>query len=267
MSKTFTAKCVFGLGVTSSTDFVRLAARYKPLRDIGIEYINASTQKYPSRAGVVVFEGVRELFRCVAKIKPHQVLVVSEIPSLIKEVADWVALDFDNTRSFEFNFKPVDITAVIRAVRSKTLSVTSSVTTYDNLGYHVDRVSSSDKFIASWLALTSALAFNRRDIIKRGMVRFLGNKRCNPAIVISAVQDAVKGTTLFDEQVKQFVDLFEANANAYHQAINSELAPAISSKRFGVDQYAITYMKRMLRSTEVTNARLVRNESRIETAS
>ncbi len=103
--KKFTCKALLGLGITSPTYLLGVLSRHKIIRSMLIEIVDAATYKYPTKADIVVFASLRELIRFVESIRETQVVVVSDVPTLLREISDVVPLDFDNRRSFEFNFK------------------------------------------------------------------------------------------------------------------------------------------------------------------
>lgn len=258
----FTCKIIFGLGVTSVSDFVALMSKYKLVKEKGIQYVNANTTIYPKKAGLVVFSGVRELFRYHKSIRETQVLVVSEIPTVLKEVKDIVPLDYDQQRSFEFNFKEVDPHTVLLALRSKTVRITSEFTSYDNLGYHVERVKNTGDFIASYIALTSNLPFNVRTSIRRLLQKFFQAKKPHADTVISGVKDLCQDYSVKSE-IQRFAELFSEQAEAYHAAINHAGNIASVSKQYEVDQYAVAYLKKMIRSFTIVDERNRKSNVRV----
>lgn len=253
-SNSFTCKCIFGLGITSVAGFVELMSKYKAVKELGIFYANANTVTYNKKAGLVVFDGVREVFRFHKMIRSTQVLVISEIPTVLKELSDVVPLDFDQQRSYEFNFKQVNPQEVLKAMKSKTLTMESKFVGYNNLGYHVERVKSTGDFIASYLALTSSLPFDRRTAVRKTMLKFFQSKKPKADIVTNGITDICKDFNLKNE-ITTFNSLFKKQADAYYAAVNNIGPITTIAKQLNVDQYAVSYLRKMVRSFNIVSER------------
>lgn len=254
LSSSFTCRIIFGLGITSVTDFIALASKYKPIKEAGYSYVTANSTSYNRKVGLVIFDGVRELFKFHKYIREHQIIVVSEIPTILKEVTEIIPLDFDQQRSFEFNFKEIDIHIVLRALRSKTLKITSNFTSFSNIGYHIERVKNTSELMASYISLTSNLPFDKRTLLRRALLKFFKSKKINKSIVSDSVKDICKDFNL-KEEVASFIGKFNKEAEIYHQGVNHAGAVSVVAKQLSVDQYTLAYLRKLVRSFDIVDER------------
>jgi hypothetical protein len=256
MTKTITAKAFFGLGITSVTDFFKLMSRYQLIRDNGVAYINANKLVYDKKAGLVIFDGLREFFRFADSIKENQVIVISEIPTVLKEITDITPLDYDLQRSFEFNFNPADPKPVLRAVSSKTARAITRLVSYNNLGYHIERVKSTSDLMAAFISMTTQMPFDIRSKLRRAMNKFFQTKKCDTKLVTSYVKQLVsESDTKLKDEVNTFIDLFKAQGESYHKAVRLGGQSKVLAKQFGIDPYAINYFRRMQNSLQIVDVR------------
>lgn len=257
MQPTITMRGLFGLGITSVTDFFKLVNKYQVIRDAGIVYINATRMTYDKKATLVIFDGLREYFRFADSIKPNQVIVISDIPTILKEISDLVPLDYDNQRSFEFNFVPVDPKPVIRAVSSKTASVTTRLTGYNNLGYHVERVKNTSDIMAAYIGLTTLLNFDLRSKLRKNLNKFFQEKKCDLRPVINCVTNFVTDNrdSKLKEEAQTFLERFKDQGEAYYKAVRATGQSKVIAKQYGVDPYAINYFRRMQNQLQIVDER------------
>ena len=255
MANKFVCRGLFGLGITSLNDFVALVSKYKAVKDEGITYINSSSFSIPKKTSLVVFESVREIIRFHSQIKPTMVIVVSDTPVILKDIREIVPLDYSNERSFEFNFKEIDIQTVLRAFKVKG-TVTSSFTSYDNLGYHVDRVKSTDgKLLNAYLSVSSSMPFDIRSIFKQAIIKFLTETKPKQDIVTNAIEKLAK-KYIFPEDVKIFNQIFAAEYKNLHGAINSSDMVANAALKFDIDKYAVSYFRKLVKQSQDNQVRL-----------
>lgn len=257
MSKKITMKGLYGLGITSVTDFFKLMTKYQLVRDVGVAYINANRLTYDKKSGLIIFDGLREYFRFADSIREHQVIVISDIPTILKEITDLTPLDFDMQRSFEFNFTPIDTKPVIRSIASKTARVTTTFTGYNNLGYHVERVKNTSDIMAAFIGLTTLLNFDLRNRLRRHLNAFFQEKKCNLKPVIACVQQFIadnRDSKLKDEATT-FITRFEEQGESYYKAVRATGQSKAIAKQYGVDPYAINYFRRMQNQLQIVDER------------
>jgi len=251
----FTCKAILGLGITSVLDFVRLCDKYKALREAGVAYYTATSSKFNKKATIQVFDSVKELFRFVGYINKTHVVVISEVPAILKEIKCMVPLDYDQHRSFEFNFKPVDVSYLSKIARSKTGFVESSLVSNDNLGYHIDRIRNTSDLIATFITLTSNLPFDQRTVIRKALFKFFNAKKPDPSIVTSMIIEIAKTFKVKDE-AKKFNEVFVEEASKYHTAVNIQgNSLSTIANQCGVDTYTLSYMKKLMRNMVIVNNR------------
>lgn len=251
----FTCKAILGLGITSVIDFVRLCDKYKVLREAGVTYYSATTLKFNKKADIQVFDSVKELFRFVHYLKPNHVVVLSEVPTILKEVKGLIPLDYDQQRSFEFNFKQIDPNQIIKIVKSKSLSIESSLVSNDNLGYHIDRIRNTSDMIAAFITLTSNLPFDQRTIIRKALFKFFNSKKVDTKIVTTIISDIAKTFKVKDE-AKKFNDVFTEEGSKYHLAVNTQgTSLSTIANQCSVDTYTLSYMKKLMRNMDIVNNR------------
>ena len=251
----FTCKAILGLGITSVIDFVRLCDKYKVLREAGVSWYSATTFKFNKKANIHVFDSVKELFRFVHHLKPNHVVVISEVPTILKEVKGIIPLDYDQQRSFEFNFKQIDPNFIAKVLKSKTLSVESSLVSNDNLGYHIDRIRNTSDMIAAFITLTSNLPFDQRTIIRKALFRFFNGKKIDTKIVTTVISDIAKTFKVKDE-AKKFIEVFSNEGFKYHQAVNTQgTSLSTIANQCGVDTYTLSYMKKLIRNMTIVKTR------------
>lgn len=259
MTKEITAKAFFGLGITSVADFFKLMTKSQVVREKGVGYINANSLDYNKKAALIIFDGLREFFRFSKEIRAHQVVVISDIPTVLKEIKDIVPLDFDNQRSFEFNFMPIDPKVVIRVLNSKTAEVKTTFTKYSNLGYHVERVKNTSDIMAAYIGLTTLLNFNLRHKLRRSLSKFFQEKKCNVKLVTNLVKQFIDEENAKNSKLKEeamiFIQRFEDQGQDYHKAVRSNTASKVVAKQYGADPYAINYFRRMQTQLQIVDER------------
>ena len=260
----FTCKAVFGLGITSLADFVQLVTKYKAAAESGVDYITATTFSLPKKKNLLVFDSVRELIRLHSHIKSHHVVVVSDTPVILKEINEVVPLDWDNNRSFEFCFKTPDIQLVLKALKSKQ-EVECSFVSYDNLGYHVNKIKGSGEMLNSYLSVTSSMPFDKRKILRTALVAFFRAKRVNFSTIDNAISQIGKAY-VFTDDAKNFLKNFKKHCTEYHAAINSGESASLASKKFNVDQFSVAYFKKLLMQDDLNAERYKKHNVKLKIA-
>ena len=262
MAKSFVCRNLFGLGITSVADFIRLMNKHKLVQEVGIDYVSAASFTFPKKAGLVVFDSIRELIKFNSYLTKDIVAVVSDTPVILKELPEMIPLDYVNNRSFEFSFKEVDPYIVLRALRTKK-SVECDLVSHDNLGYHVNRIRVGGDLINSYISLTGSLPFDARSKVRAALVEYFGDTKPSLKKAIDTINDACKDFN-FDEEVNTFLDKFEVAAPNYLTAVKSEELPAVSAKKLGLDQYTIAYFRKLLSQKVVNDERIKKNNAQIK---
>ena len=262
MAKSFVVKACFGLGVTSVLDFVNTASRYKAVQDVGIDYITAATFSLPKKKGILVFDSLLSFIRFSESLKPSQIAVVSDTPVLLKDIQGFVPLDYSNERSFEFNFKEIDMQLVLRTIKSSKASVVCRLVSRDNLGYHIARIKNSGELLNSYLALTSSMPHDKRSQLREAMVNFFSAKKPDIKGILSSIDQISKSFT-FSSDLEAFKSQLGAKYTSYHEAVNSKDIPAAVAKKYDIDQYAVSYFRRLFSQKAVNEERVRKNNVQV----
>lgn len=263
MANSFTCKALFGLGITSLVDFIKLMAKYKNVKEVGIVYINAASFSVPGSKQIIVFDSIKEIFRLHTQIKAHHVVVISDSPVLLKEIPDVVPLDFSNNRSFEFNFQEIDPHTVLRSLKGKS-TITSKFTNFDNLGYHVNRIKGSGELLNAYLSITSSMPFDKRAILRAAVVKFISDVKPNVKTITSAL-DKLSKTYIFPKDIDNFNSILIKQYKQYHAAINSDLQTENASKKYEVDRYAVSYFRKLVNQKVINDERIRKNNVKFAT--
>lgn len=251
----FTCKAILGLGITSVTDFVALCNKYKALREAGISYYTPSSVKFNKKDHIQVFDSVKELFRFVGALNSSHVVVISEVPAILKEIRGMIPLDYDQQRSFEFNFKQIDVNVISKVLKSKTQTVESALVSNDNLGYHIDRIKNTSDMTAAFISLTSNLPFDQRTVLRKSMAKFFSAKKPDVKVVTDTIAEIAKTFKVKDE-AKKLIEVFTNEGSKYFTAVNAEGTSITTiANQHGVDAYTLSYMKKLMRNTTIVNAR------------
>ena len=258
MANSFICKAIFGLGVTSVADFVRLMSKYKTVKDEGIDYINASSFTLPKNKNLLVFDSVKELFRFNTQIKKNMVIVISDTPVILKEIPDLIPLDYNNDRSFEFNFIEVDPHLVMRMLRNSKQSITSKFVGFDNLGYHVNRIKGTGELINAYLSVTSSMPYDKRSQLREAVVKFFAAKKPNVTVITDSI-DKIGKNYIFSSDIDNFEKQLNLQFKSYHDAVNSPDASAIAAKKFEVEPYAVSYFRKLNNQKVINDERLRKN--------
>ena len=261
---TFTCRGLFGLGITSLADFIRLVTKYKAANDAGVDYITATTFALPKNKNLLVFDSVRELIRLHTHIKPQHVIVVSDTPVILKEIKDVTPIDWDNNRSFEFSFKEPDVQLVLKSLRNKQ-TITSKFVSYDNLGYYVNKVKGSGEMLNAYLAVTSSMPFDKRKILRSSLVAFFKAKKPNATVIDNAIAQIGK-SYVFTDDAKNFFKNFKKNYIDYHAAINSGEPSSVAAKKFKLDAFSVAYFKKLLTQDDLNIERYKKHNVKLKAA-
>lgn len=252
------AKKIFGLGVTQCSSFLIAAKKNAALSEKRIEYVSSISKTWPKKADLVVVDGLKPLIKHNDRIRPNQVIVVSECPALLRQVQHIEALDYNMQRSFEFIFKPFDLRTVNAAFGSKgTVAVDLSST--QTLGYHVDQVRRSDNMVAKFVAMTSNLDFAQRETIYSAFLNMCNQPKYNPGPFYNAI-DRLPENEFIDAAIDEFLDLFDVQGKNYYQAIRSNEPPPVAAKRFGVDSYGVSFFRRKIKAINIAKSRIPKGD-------
>lgn len=250
-------RAIFGLGITSPEHALIRLRSYKRLAEQGsVAYVVASTAKWPIKAKVVVVAGANVLAKWIEKIRTEQVLVISEVPALLRSIGNVVPLDFNTKVSYVFNYVEPDFSKVANAVRG-TAYVKLVYNNVDQLGYVVNNLKKADDTINALIGLLSNVPFLGRSKIYQAITAFFTAPTANTDNLIEVLDTQLKGTTLLDEK-NRFIATFCDHAAAYHAAFNSKLASATAAEKYKVDAYALAYFKTKLNAQEPPKRRLAK---------
>lgn len=257
-----TCKALFGLGITSVTDLIKLCYKYKAIKESGISYYTANTSTFNKKSRIQLFDSLTEFFRFNKYITKDHVVVISDVVTILKEIDHLVPLDYDQNRSFEFNFKTPDVLLIARAIKNKT-TVESKIRSVDNLGYHISRVKNTGPLIAAFIALISNLPFDSRTVLRKALYKFFSAKKANPEIIVDTIDKLKKSFSIKDEANK-FIEEFGKEHKEYYLSVNfminnpKAVAQTVANK-FNVDAYTLTYFRKMIRSIDIVNHRNVKS--------
>lgn len=252
-----TLRALFGLGITSPVYASTRLQKYKAVTSL--EVVTAATKTWPSKAKVVIVTGLNVFARFTAKMQPTQVIVVSDIPSLLSCIDGLVPLDYSRKVSYIFNYCEPDFIKVTKAIKQNN-KVDVAYNKVDQLGYVINNLKKSDDTINSLIGLLSNIGFSGRNRIYLALDKFFTQSKPDINIVIEAIDKEAKDATLETERIK-FTSAFCDNADAYHQAYNSGLATANAAQKFEVDSYALSYFKTKLNALEAPKKRLAKQPS------
>jgi len=255
VAKSFVVRSILGLGITSVTDFVRLMGKYKVARDAGIDYVTAATFTLPKKKNLLVFDSVKQVIRFSPYLKPDMVIVVSDTPVILKEIAGIIPLDYSNERSFEFNFKEIDPHEVLRVLKSNKTRVDCKLVSHDNLGYHVNRIKGTGELLNSYVALTSSMPFDKRSVMREATVKFFTAKKANVTIITDAITKIGKNYA-FGRDIDSFLEKLNKQYKDYFDAVVSKDAAAIAAKKHNVDAYAVSYFRKIMLQKTLNDERI-----------
>lgn len=244
MAKTITCKGLFGLGISSANSVFTRLSKSKSLAPIEFVAIGEILNK--PKAKVVVFDSLKCMLANLSRIKEHQVVIVSDTVVLLQAFPNLVPLDWSNPRSFEFRFVEPNLQLISAAVkRKKTMEF--PYVKLDHLGYYIDSFKQDDDTIQRFLRLLMGLPHNTRERIRESMYHYLIGKA-----KFKAIQETL--TTYVPEEMSelsyQFVELFKTQAPSYREAMESKKAPKAIAKELGIDEYGISFFKKLVRAQD-----------------
>lgn len=241
MSKTVTCRGLFGLGITSSN---HIYTRLNKAKNIEVAFVTIGEVLKKSKANVVIFDSLKSMLDNLGNIRETQVVVVSDTVVLLQAFPNLVPLDWTNPRSFEFRFVEPSIQPIVAATkRKKTMEF--PFVKLDHLGYYIDSFKQDDDTIQRFLRLLMGLPHSTRERIREAIYSYLIGKS-----KFKLIQETL--TTYVPEEMSDlaysFMELFKTQASSYKSAMESKKPPKVLAKEFGIDEYGVSFFKKLIRS-------------------
>lgn len=252
--KTGYAKKLFGLGVTSCADFLNLAYRIKTLSEKDIAYVSSTTSVWPRKATLVVVDGIKQLVKFAEVVNSKQVVVVSDVPVLIRSLSFVEALDYEMEVSFCFNFRPVNIKAVRLALVKTDGEVEVRIRSLNQLGYVIDSLKKTDAMVSLFVATMASVDFTGRGKINNAFVDMCNAAKYDPTKLIASIE-AIKNEYNANE-VAAFVLQFKKSGKDYYEAIRSDLDAKAAAIKHDIDPYGVSYFRKKIRALGIANKRI-----------
>ena len=250
------AKQIFGLGVTSCADFLTLAYKKIKIPENSVAYVSQLTTVWPKRATLVIVDGIKQLAKFSEHVHNKQVVVVSDVPVLIRTLQFVDAIDYEMAQSFEFTFKPVNIQAVRVALARAGGEVEVRIRNTNQLGYVIDSLKKTDALVSLFVATMASVDFTGRGRIYNAFVDMCGKDKYAPSKFVAAIE-AIKSEFNADE-VTAFLLQFSKSGKDYWTAIRSDLDPKAAAAEYDVDPYGISYFRNKIRALGIANNRAKR---------
>lgn len=250
------AKQIFGLGVTSCADFLTLAYKKLKVPENKVSYVSGVTTVWPSRASLVIVDGIKQLAKFSDYIHNRQVIVVSDVPVLIRTLTFVDALDYDMVQSFAFNFKPVNIQAVRVALSRAGGEVEVRINNTNQLGYVIDSLKKTDALVSLFVATMASVDFTGRGRIYNAFADMCAAPKFVSTKFLASVEQA---RNEFNEaEVNAFVMQFNKSGKNYYDAIRSDLDAKAAGEEYDADPYGVSYFRKKIRSLGIANNRAKR---------
>lgn len=242
MGKTVECLGLFGLGITSANTIFTKLNKSKSLEPVLFVPLGGVLKR--SKARVVIFDSLKTFLENISNTMPHQVLIVSDVPVLLQTFPTLVPLDFTNPRSFEFRFNEPNLALVLQAAKRKN-PIEFPMLDMDHLGFYIDTFKQEDDTIQRFLRLLMGLPHNTRERIRESIYAFLVGKA-----KFKVIQETLKTyvPAEMSDLSYQFVELFKTQAVAYREAIESDKPPKVLAKQLKLDEYGISFFKKLVRS-------------------
>lgn len=231
-----TVKAIFGLGITTPNSARCKLDAYKSVSSVG--YVDSSCTVWP-KDPVVVVAGLNVFARFASKMRRSQVLVVSDVPALLRSVEQIVPLDYTNKVSYLFHYIEPDFSIVTKAMKKET-TVDVVYNSVDQLGFVVNNLRRSDTTINAFIGLLNNIPFTGRGNIYFALEAFFTAETPNIDPFITVLNKEAKDSSL-DMERDRLIQAFCEKADDYHKAYNSKLSAAQAAEKFGVDAYALSY--------------------------
>ena len=250
------AKQVFGLGVTSCADFLTLAYKKIKIPENNVAYVSSLSTVWPKRATLVIVDGIKQLAKFSEHVHNKQVVVVSDVPVLIRTVQFIDAIDYEMGQSFEFNFKKPNVQAVRIALARAGGEVEVRIRNTNQLGYVIDKLKKTDALVSLFVATMASVDFAGRGRIYAAFIDMCGKSKFAPSKFIASVE-AIKSEFNADE-VKALLLQFNKSGKDYYLAIKSELDAKQAAAKYDVDPYGISYFRSKIRAMGIAANRAKR---------
>lgn len=241
-------RAIFGLGITSPKYVLDRIAK-----KVDITVVDAATDNWPKNA-VVIVSGLNVLQRFIKHLRKNQVIVISDIASLLISIPNLVSLDYSNKVSYIFNYMEPDLLQILRAAKSSN-TVEMLYNNVDQLGYVINTLKSSDDTINALIALQSNLGFSARGRINMALKEFFTNSYNIDKFVVALDKEC---TTSLVIEKNRFVALFVDRAEDYYNAYQSPKSTKDAAKEFKIDEYALSYLKKKCNALVAPSVRLAK---------
>lgn len=247
-------KALFGIGITSPYGAYDKLTGMKALAGkVGV--VTQITKTWPTNKEVVVVNNIGVFAKFQDAIKPSQVVVISDVVTLLSTIPELIPLDYSNVVSYSFNFKEPDYKLVALALRSKKKPITTTVNSLDQLGQVINKYKQSDPTLNVILALLSNLPFKSRGVLMHAFDTFFKNPVPKVKRLIKTVTEAVPEKSLAPE-IEKFSKVFLEKGKSYHEAINSKLSSQQAAEKFALDPYALSFFKKKMQALAPVKVRL-----------
>lgn len=250
------AKQIFGLGVTSCAEFLNLVYKKIKIPENNVAYVSSLTTMWPKRATLVIVDGVKTLTRFAEMVNNKQVLVVSDVPVLIRTLRFIDAIDYDMQQSFCFMFKPVNIQAVRLALSRSGGEVEVRIRNTNQLGYVIDSLKKTDTLVSLLVAAMASIDFEGRGKIYDAFRALCNNDKFNSTKFLATVE-SIK-SDFNKNEIKAFITQFKKSGKDYYLAIRSDLDTNEAAAEYDVDPYGISFFRKKLRAMDIATNRAKR---------
>lgn len=247
------AKQIFGLGVTSCADFLTLAYKKIKIKESSVAYVSSIATDWPKRATLVIVDGIKVLARFSDKMHNNQVVVVSDVPVLIRTLRFVDAIDYEMAQSFQFVFKPVNIAAVKTALSRAGGEVEVRIRNTNQLGYVIDSQKKTDALVSLLVAALASVDYEGRGKIYRAFADMCGKPKFDGTKFIAAVE-ATK-SQFNESEINAFVMQFKKTGKNYYNALRSDLDAKEAAAEYDVDPYGVGYFRKKLRALDIASKR------------
>ena len=247
------AKQIFGLGVTSCADFLTLVYKKVKIKESSIGYVSSIATEWPKRATLVIVDGIKALARFSDKVHNKQVVVVSDVPVLIRTLRFVDAIDYEMAQSFQFVFKPVNIQAVRIALARAGGEVEVRIRNTNQLGYVIDSQKKTDALVSLLVAALASIDYAGRGRIYKVFADMCSKPKFDGSKFIEVV---VSSKGQFNEaEINAFVMQFKKTGKNYYLAIRSDKDAKEAAAEYDVDPYGVGYFRKKLRAMDIATSR------------
>lgn len=251
------AKQIFGLGVTSCADFLTLVYKKVKIPENNISYVSSLTTMWPKRATLVIVDGIKVMTRFADKINNKQVVVVSDVPVLLRTLKFIDAIDYEMQTSFCFMFKPVNIQAVRTALSRAGGEVEVRIRNTNQLGYVIDSQKKTDPLVSLLVATMASIDFAGRGKIYGAFRDMCAQDKFNSTKFVAAINSTKSNFN--SEEITAFLAQFKKSGKDYYKAIRSDLDTKEAAEEYDVDPYGVAFFRKKIRSLDIATNRAKRS--------